>query len=389
MRLGELLLAENLVSKAALQEALEEKVVHGGRVGTNLVELGLLKEADLARMLGKQFGVAFASGEMTPDPAALALAPIEFYDDRDVLPMRGDATRLSVAVINPTDLKTLDELGFKTGKRVVPVVIPEFRMNQLQRRYCKAFRPVRSLDVGTIRKSRTLNAGKEEVPKGEELINDEDFQKLYAAALTGGEAGEEAVLEGAVVEEALPPPPAAQPVQAAALAPAAAPVRTKIIPLNFAEAQAELQKSDDREDVAQTIMRFARAKWRRVLLLSVQGGIMTGWHGGGGGVKQAAVRRIGIPLRPGGTFRLVRDTRSHFIGPVKKDATADVFYKLLGAGYPTTAVILPLLVRGKVVHMLYVDNGPDKVTPPDIGELLILSQGVAHSYEAMIQRSVA
>ncbi len=400
MRLGELLLAEKLVSQEALSEALEEKVVHGGRVGTNLVELGLLAEADLARLLGKLHGVAFASGEMNPDPAAMAMVPPAFCDDRDVMPMRADALRISVAVIDPKDLKTIDELGFRTGRRVVPVVIPEFRMNQLLRRHCKAYRPMRSLDMGTVRKSRTLNKGKEEAPRGEELINDDDFQKLYAKAYAGSEDEEGPVLEGAVIEDevpTMPMTPVARPLAPATAAaapapeaapPPAAPARVKIKPLNFAEAQAELQKSDDREDVAQTIMRFAAGKWRRALLLSVQGGLLTGWHGIGAGVKKASVRRIGITLQPGGTFRLVVDTRSHFIGPVKKDPGSERFYKFLGAGAPTTAVILPLLVRGKVVHLLYLDNGPDKFTPPDIGELLILSQGVARSYEAMIQRSM-
>jgi hypothetical protein len=42
-------------------------------------------------------------------------------------------------------------------------------------------------------------------------------------------------------------------------------------------------------------------------------------------------------------------------------------------------------VRGKPVHLLYVDNGPDQLTPPDVGELLILSQSVARSYEALIR----
>jgi hypothetical protein len=82
----------------------------------------------------------------------------------------------------------------------------------------------------------------------------------------------------------------------------------------------------------------------------------------------------------------VKDSRSHFVGAVKKDPSMNSFYKLLGAGYPTTAVMLPLLVRGKVVHILYVDNGPDQVTPPDIGEVLILSQSVGRSYEEMIRR---
>jgi hypothetical protein len=63
----------------------------------------------------------------------------------------------------------------------------------------------------------------------------------------------------------------------------------------------------------------------------------------------------------------------------------DVFYKMLGGGSPTTAVMMPLLVRGKPVHILYVDNGPNQVTPPDIGELLIVSQGVSRSYDTLIK----
>jgi hypothetical protein len=163
-------------------------------------------------------------------------------------------------------------------------------------------------------------------------------------------------------------------------------------PLTFAEAQAQLTQSSDREDVATTVLRYAVGKWRRCLLLSVQGSLVTGWHGMGRGVRDAAVRRIGVALREGNTFRLVRDTRSHYVGPVKRDTAMNVFYRLLGADkrpeppFPKTSVILPLLVRGKVVHLLYLDNGPDQLTTPDVGELMILAQSVGRSYEAMIRR---
>jgi hypothetical protein len=163
-------------------------------------------------------------------------------------------------------------------------------------------------------------------------------------------------------------------------------------PLTFADAQAQLAKSSDREDVATTVLRYAVGKWRRCLLLSVQGSLVTGWHGMGRGVRDAAVRRIGVALREQNTFRLVRDTRSHYIGPVRRDTAMNVFYRLLGADkrpeppFPKTAVILPLLVRGKVVHLLYLDNGPDQLTTPDVGELMILAQSVGRSYEEMIRR---
>jgi hypothetical protein len=420
MRLGELLLRESLITPAALEEALESQVVHGGRLGTNLVELGLLSEQDLARTLGKLHGMPFASGELVPDPKALALVDLNHADKYDYLPMRVDATRMSVAVMNPQDLSTLDGLAFKTGRRVVPVLIPEFRMHQLLRRWCKAFRPMRAVDMNVVRPSRTLQGAQAEEEKGgqgEDLISEEEFHSLYARALSGGGSGaveEEAVLElveevvpepvvepeplpelallpdlelpvGQVLPEIEPPTVVGRPLEALPPPEPPPPPPVPQTPLTFAEAQAELARSSDREEVATTVLRYARGKWKRCLLLSVQGPIVTGWRGMGQGVREASVRRIGISLRGPSTFRLVRDTRSHYVGPVRREAGSGLFYKLLGGGYPTTAVILPLLVRGKLVHLLYVDNGAGEVTTPDVGELLILSQGVGRSYEAMIR----
>jgi len=153
-RIGEMLLDEGLVQPGQIEEALETQVVHGGRLGTNLVELGFLQEKELARVLGKQHGIGYAMGEMVPDPTAIGLADAAFLDDNDILPMRVDATRLTVAVIDPRRIEPLDKLAFKTGKRIVPVVIPEFRMNQLLRKHCKAFRSMRPIDMNTLRPSK-------------------------------------------------------------------------------------------------------------------------------------------------------------------------------------------------------------------------------------------
>lgn len=387
-RLGEMLLAEKLIQPDQLEEALETQVVHGGRLGTNLVELGFLKEADLARTLGKQHNLPFASGEMNPDPAALDLVKRQFYDDEDVLPMRIDATRLTVAVMGPAQLKATDALGFKAGKRVVTVVIPEFRMNQLLRLHCKAFRPMRPIDVNTLRPSKK----KDETPSpGEvaELINEDDFANLYAKAVEAQQEDDE-VIEGAVIEEEAGPSAAAipAPVPSAPYPPGVTPEQ-QAPPLTFAEAQKALQTSTNREDIARTVLQFARSKFRRCLLLNVQGDLVTGWKGLGMRVSVRQVQRIGVTLREPNTFKLVRDLKSHFIGPMKKTPGTDVFYGILGGNYPQTAVILPLLVRGKPVHLLYVDHGPKQLTPPDVGELLILSQSVTRSYEALIRQRKA
>ena len=382
-RLGDLLLQENLITAAQLEEALETQVVHGGRIGTNLVEHGFLPETELARVLGRQSNLPFSSGEMVPDPAALAVAELQYYDDQDVMPMRVDATRLTVAVLGPNQIKAIDTLGFKAGKRVVAVVIPEFRMNQLLRKHCKAFRPMRPIDMNSLRPS-SRQARDEPRPRAvSELINEDDFAQIYAQAVAGEEHPPPA---GPVVAEE---PPLLEGVVVAAPSPAPPPPEAAPPPLTFAEAQAALQQVSDREDIARTVLQFARSKFRRALILSVQGDLLTGWQGQGKGVSTRAVRRIGVTLREDNTFKMVRDLRAHFIGPMKQSPGMQTFYELLGGGAPRTAVVLPLLVRGKPVHLLYLDQGPQKVTPPDIGELLIVSQSVTRSYEALIRQRQA
>ena len=199
-RLGKLLLEEKLITQPQLEEGLETQVVYGGRLGTNLVELGFVKEVDLARVLGRQHNIPFASGEMVPDPSAVAVADAAFYDDKDVMPMRVDATKLTVAIMHPKQqLEAIDALGFKTGKRVVQVIIPEFRMTQLLRKYAKAFRPMRPIDMNTMRPSKASGVGEPKPGEVSDLINEGDFASLYAQAAAPVE--EEAVIEGAVVED--------------------------------------------------------------------------------------------------------------------------------------------------------------------------------------------
>ena len=155
--------------------------------------------------------------------------------------------------------------------------------------------------------------------------------------------------------------------------------------MGFAEAQKALAQSLDREAVATTVLRFAVSKFKRALLLSANRSVVTGWRGMGQEVSERRMKLLVIPLDVPSSFKLVTDTCSHFIGSIR-DAPTETFDRLLGAGARSTAVMMPLLARGRAVHLLYVDSGPKEFTPPDVGELLILSQSVTRSYEALIQK---
>ena len=414
MLLGELLIKDGVLGAAQVEEALEAQVVHGGRIGTNLLELGHLGEEQLARALGRQHQVYCAHGAIVPSAQALSLLPANVADDKDVLPVRVDGHRLYLLVVDPDDIEARDYVATVTGLRVVPVVVAEFRMAQLQRRYCKAFRPVRELDLDAARRRREA-ALKASAAPAADLMSEDEFQTLYAEALSGhatARPGGEEHLEEALIVEEIPEaeivgelvpdqPPAVESERRGAqrraepLARPAAPERRRrdrrraprpveAAPISFAEAQKALATTTDREDVARVVLRFAAGSFRRALLLQVQRDSAIGWLGSGVGLAPDAARKVALSLTKPSAFKLVRDSRSHFLGPLRRDFPTVVFLRALGEGEPRTAVLMPLLAAGRVVNILYADNGPGAFANPDIGELLILAQKVGRSYEAMI-----
>ena len=50
-RLGEILLQANLITRDHLEQAVAQQRVEGGRLGTILTKLGLVKEQDVSRCL--------------------------------------------------------------------------------------------------------------------------------------------------------------------------------------------------------------------------------------------------------------------------------------------------------------------------------------------------
>jgi hypothetical protein len=461
MRLGDRLLQDGVLTRAQLEEGLEAQVLRGGPLGTNLVELGHLTEEQLVRALGRQYNVACAHGPLAPSPAALKLLDRRFADDKDVLPVSLERNRLYLLVIDPDDIETCDAVARMTGKRVVPVVVAEFRMAQLQRRYNHAFRPVREVDLEAVRRRveaarqpapaaaadpgvagrgreearprapRTAveeieaEASEREVPPpppralAADLISEDEFQDLYAAAMSGQSSApasedvfeEVPVIEGTPVIELGPddiaadgaPPLAQAPARPAAEREAdrratevPMPVERRHRerrraarpeddqPIHFAEAKQALASLSDREDIARVLLRFAAGKFQRALLLQVQREGAVGWLAAGAGLAADVVRRIAVSFHEPSAFKLVRDGRSYYLGPLRGDPATTAFLQALGEGEPRTSLLMPLLVAGRVASILYADDGPGQLTSPDVAELLILAQKVGASLEAVI-----
>ena len=56
-KLGEILVRENLITPQQLREALEYQRASGGKLGSNLVKLGIISDDVITTVLSRQYGV--------------------------------------------------------------------------------------------------------------------------------------------------------------------------------------------------------------------------------------------------------------------------------------------------------------------------------------------
>jgi hypothetical protein len=149
MKLGEALVKDSLITREQLRLALERQVIFGGRIGTNIVELGILTEKDLSAFLSRFFKhpsvdpVQLAS----VDPEVIACISKELAEKYKVVPFRKDRNRLHVAILDPRSMASADEMRFITGYDIIPYAITELRLLYALEKYYGIERDLRYISV--------------------------------------------------------------------------------------------------------------------------------------------------------------------------------------------------------------------------------------------------
>src|SRR5580765_246943 len=102
-KLGEILVRENLISPQHLREALDYQREHGGRLGLNLVKLGLVSDDMITAVLSRQYGIPSVNLELFDiDQSVLRLIPQEVAQKHSVLPLSRVGATLTLAMVDPT-----------------------------------------------------------------------------------------------------------------------------------------------------------------------------------------------------------------------------------------------------------------------------------------------
>jgi hypothetical protein len=138
-RLGELLVAEGLLSPSAVQRALGFQSAAAPRVklGSILLTWDLIDETNLLRALSALHRCEAVTGDMLADAPVdvVRLLPAPHAIRLNAIPYALEKSRIRVAFVNPSDLGVIDEVAALTGHACVPGVVTELRLLQAHRRF--------------------------------------------------------------------------------------------------------------------------------------------------------------------------------------------------------------------------------------------------------------
>lgn len=232
--LGKMLVEGGAVSPQQLDEGVKNQVIFGGRLGTNLIELGYLDEQTLTKYLVKKHNVSTVDWHSISriKPGLLKIFPKKLAQKYEAFPVKLDGNKLWVVMSDPAHLGAISEMSFATGKAIKPLVLPEVRIFDLLQRFYGIGRELRYINVAMIYKEKPVPAKaaiariqsrrqeqlKEKIqasPDGD-LLSEEEFEKMsvWQTAERGeAEPAPPAPTEAAAwpAPEVMPPAPAPEP----------------------------------------------------------------------------------------------------------------------------------------------------------------------------------
>jgi hypothetical protein len=375
MGLGEELIRAGLITPEQLDEGARARVLYGGRLGTNLVELGHVDLDSLTQLLAEHHGLpaALARHFESADPVLQASVPAVLAVAHNAVPLSvvSPLPRLiAVAFMDPPSTATLAELGRAVAGEVVPAIAPELRVRyQLERVY------------GHPRTPRYLRVRRPTDPQGRELKGPAGVERRrYVKTLSDVEP--EGTLGRIELERRALPSPAA-PGEAAQIDCA----------VSVDDAIRGMRRATDRDRVVELAISCLRDGFDRALgaglFLLVRDETAIGWRGFATGADEDIIRQIAIPLELPSVLQLAYRTGVMACGrpPAAGGQLDGRLWALLGAeAAPAECVVAPVHVQNRTVCLLYAHpRNLRAIAEPVSDAVAALAEAAGHAFLRLIR----
>ncbi len=373
MKLGTLLLRNAAIGLSQLEAALRNQVLYGGRLGTNLVELGFIDLELLSTYLAELTGFPIATPSLL-DEADKGLLDKLGSDDAHRLravplgyvaagTQEGEAPvndAIAVALVEPTDAQAIAELEARLGAKVRPYVVPELRaLYYLERHF------------GTPRRARFIRSAPPGADPGE-LVGD-DRRKTQPA---GGIA--------------MPPTLTLEPRRRR---PSQAPLTQVVqVDLSYGAACERIDTATNREQIADTFVDYARGRCDVLVVFLVRDGNALGWRGYLAPPHKPGrpIEEISLPLGGASALQSAHDAGQTYLGPPPSPAkpTEGALWTALGVDpKPLEVLVVPIMVKQRAVNLVYTHTLGGSPPSALISELQDLAARAQASYLRLIRHA--
>ncbi|MFT3696144.1 MAG: HEAT repeat domain-containing protein [Kofleriaceae bacterium] len=450
-RLSSLLVRDGLVGVKRMEKAFQRQVIYGGSLDTILLEMNLVPEERLTQYLALASGLPPAKRDEAQriQVGALGLVDADISQQFRAVPLGLDGEALRVLVCSPLEIDELEDLADLLDRPLQPLITPEYRWH-LAHAHAYGIEPparfttlARTLEIETappsVGRAKSVIVETQPVPSAlrapanaagplpvPEAIGASD-QTMKVGHVTPGPGKKRATLPGmnAVKQVTGPPPfaakrdgvpeepfvapqvtfaptaplvvppsdPVRQPARAEAKKRPSQPIETvgRDSPLAIVRARELLATAEDRDSVFLTLLRAARSKARYAALLTVQGGAAIGRVAlAETGIDIGAIANVLIPLDTVSPFRSVVNNQQPHIGVLKSDDPAiDAMVIRLGGTMPPSALILPIVLRDRVVAIVVAHRVHSDLKLVDVAELLPLGAAAADALGRLIVKHKA
>lgn len=381
----DMLLEAGMLTPRQIDDALQHRIFYGGKIGTNLVELGFLREEDLAKFLGRKLGVGYVAPEkLLAIPAdVIALLPRELALKYKAIPLLLDRNRLHLVMADPADLPAIDDIAFITGHLVKPLITPEFRLIQalgqyyqmeISPRYQKILDRLNAEAPPPPPKAQAAEPAAvpppaAPLPKAEPVAAAQDPALATAAPVTAAAAPDEGAAE--LLEEL-------EVVEDESLA-------ARVGRYSITDISRSLSRVEDREEIAALLTEYLGNRFSCAALFIVRGDVASGWRAYRNGREIEGFDLLHIPFTRASVLKTVTEGKSYYLGPLAETPLNARLVEGLGGKPPASALILPLVVSGRVVDVLYLEReGKDLSSQVvDVQKLLVKA---AYAFELLICR---
>jgi len=370
MKLGTLLLRNAAIGLSQLEAALRNQVLYGGRLGTNLVELGYIDLELLSAYLAELSGFPVASPTLLDgaDPALLdKLGPDDAHRLR-AIPLGALADgAVAVGMVEPTDTEAIEQLSALLGVQVTPYIVPELRaLYYLEKLF------------GLPRRARYLRAGR---------ASESDAAAVTPAGAVGSERRRIQPAMGMVMPPALTLEPRRK--RATSQAPTAGALPFAV---SYGAACERIDSATNRDHIAETFVQYAQGRCDALVVFLIRDGNALGWRGWVAPPAQLAkpIEEVSLPLGGASSLQSAHDAGQPFVGtppsaarPVEKQ-----LWTALGAPpEPFAVLVVPVLVKQRAVNLIYAHllNSPPPVQlVVELGDLATRAQA---SYLRLIRQA--